>query len=576
MNKPTKRLARFRRPKIAALAALSAVAVVVAVVGLAGASSNLPPSTFEINDGNLVPVGGSADDWTTAPHFAVGVDAQQSSADDAFKGGAKHDQPCPTADAGSIPPNKDDLTRLYVGSEETSSQMFVYMAWERFLTKESSASAHMGFEFNQGTTPCGGDSKNVVRTAGDMLILYDLEGGGKPSFELLRWITSGSASQCKAASSVPCWGNGLALGGTSADGSINTTAPIVDPITVGAQTASRTLGFKHMFGEAAVNLTAAGVFDEGDCAAFGTAQLGSRSSGNSFVSTEKDFVGPIPIDLQNCGSITVKKETTPDEDPNSTDFGFTTTNLTPSSFSIKDDGSKAYPDLNSDTYSITEDDPTPGYNLKSITCSGDTDSTITKDLAARKVTIDLVVPEDIECTFNNEKPGKVIVEKQTAPDGLTTSFGFTPSSSLDSAQTVFNLSDGGTKEYPNLSPGTYTVAENAATGYVLDTLTCDDSNSTGSTATRTATFIVAAGETVKCTFTNRQTHRVVVIVCHEGTDKLAPSDVTYGADTKTSLAAGTLTDAQQKTLCDTDGATFGGKAHGSASLSVDVGSDAHP
>jgi hypothetical protein len=140
---------------------------------------------------------------------------------------------------------------------------------------------------------------------------------------------------------------------------------------------------------------------------------------------------------------------------------------------------------------------------------------------------------------------------------------------------TFNLTDNGTQEFPNLAAGTYEVTENAKEGFALTDITCDDSNSTGSTSTRKATFILGAGETVKCTFTNTQTHNVVVLVCHENNDKLAPSDVTYGSETKTSLAKGSLTDAQEAALCNTGGATFGGKAHGSAQVTVDVGSDAH-
>ena len=44
--------------------------------------------------------------------------------------------------------------------------------------EQTSASAHVGFEFNQGTTACPAGSDGLVqRTAGDMLIVYDFEGG---------------------------------------------------------------------------------------------------------------------------------------------------------------------------------------------------------------------------------------------------------------------------------------------------------------------------------------------------------------------------------------------------------------
>lgn len=568
---------RTRRRK-----AVTALAVTGALVGIAiPVIANLPGSSFEIDDGNLVVNGPSGSkDWANAPNRSIGVDAQQTSSDNSYKGGAKHDDVCPAMETGGIPPNKDDLTRLYVSSEIVGTDVFLYMAWERFLNKESSASAHMGFEFNQSTVPCGGDSQNIRRTPGDILVLYDLEGGGEPQFELLTWVTSanGATSDCKAANALPCWGKSQVLGSNVADGSINTTAPITDPVLAPGQNSPRTLGFRHMFGEGAVNLTAAGVFQPGVCRGFGRAQLGSRSSGNSFVSTQKDYVGPIAVDLQNCGSIVIKKETTPDEDPNSTDFGYTTTGgLDPATFTLKDDGTRTYADAQQGQYTVTEADPTPGYDLTAIDCSvtGGSGSSTTTDLSARKVTIDLKPAETVTCTFRNRKRGQIIVEKHTDPHGLPDSFGFTAASPLSPG--TFSLTDDGTRTYESVVPGTYTVDEDAKEGFALIGITCVDptSDSSGSTSTRRATFRVAAGETVKCTFFNQQTHAVIVLVCHENDDRLAPSRVTYGSDTKTSLSGAGLTDAQQKALCDTGGATFGGKTHGPASLSVEVGSGAH-
>ena len=563
-----------RRWRHLALAAIAAAAMGIAIPVIA----QLPGSDFEIADGNLVVDTTGNTDWVNAPARTIGVDPTQTNSDNSYKGGAKHDTPCPQAETGSIPPNKDDLTRLYVSQEMVGEDVFLYMAWERFLDKDSTASAHMGFEFNKGSTPCGGNSQNVRRTDGDILILYDLEGGGKPQFELLEWVTSatGNAGDCKASNALPCWGNGRVLDADEADGEVNRTAPITDPILAPGQTNPRTLGFKHMFGEGGVNLTKAGVFDGGDCQGFGSATLGSRSSGNSFVSTQKDFVGPVPVDLQNCGSIVIKKETTPN---GATDtFSYTAESpLSPGTFNLQDGGTRTFSDVTPGSYDITESVPS-GWDLDSITCVLPTNGDSTVSVVKPTVTIDLAPTETVTCTFNNTKRGKIIVEKQTVPNGLPDSFGFTSGTGLTPA--TFNLTDDGTQEFANLVAGSYEVTEDAKEGFALTNITCNDSNSTGNTGTRKATFVLAAGETVKCTFTNTQTHVVVVLVCHENNDKLAPSDVTYdpgGAqeDTKTSLGAGSLTDAQQAALCNTGGATFGGKAHGPASLRVNIGSDAH-
>jgi len=89
--------------------------------------------------------------------------------------------------------------------------------------------------------------------------------------------------------------------------------------------------------------------------------------------------------------------------------------------------------------------------------------------------------------------------------------------------------------------------------------------------------ITAAGDTVTGTFTNPRRHKVIVLVCHEGTNTLAPSDVfdVSGDPPKTTLAAppGDLTEAE---LCGLEGATYEHLSHGNKGFRVDVGSDAHP
>src|SRR4051794_41011889 len=61
-----------------------------------------------------------------------------------------------------------------------------------------------------------------------------------------------------------------------------------------------------------------------------------------------------------------------------------------------------------------------------------------------------------------------------------------------------------------VAPGTYTSGEWVPAGWALTALSCDDSDSTGSLGSATATFHVAAGETVTCTFTDTKQGRIVV------------------------------------------------------------------
>jgi hypothetical protein len=83
----------------------------------------------------------------------------------------------------------------------------------------------------------------------------------------------------------------------------------------------------------------------------------------------------------------------------------------------------------------------------------------------------------------------------------------------------------------------------------------------------TANVTVDAGESITCTYTNQSKHVVIVVVCHQGTNTLSPSDVTIdplvpGA-TKTTAAAADLvgTGIAEDKLCSLGKGNFGGLGH---------------
>ena len=125
------------------------------------------------------------------------------------------------------------------------------------------------------------------------------------------------------------------------------------------------------------------------------------------------------------------------------------------------------------------------------------------DLATRQLEVTLLAAETITCTFTNtDQRGTIIVEKQTNPDGADGSFTFTGTA-------AGTIADGGQIVVANLAPGAYTSTEADPTpNFDLTGIVCDDgasaTPSTVNLATRTATFRVDPGETVKCTFANRQ------------------------------------------------------------------------
>ena len=248
-------ITRSRRRLPRRLAIPIAAALVVSLVLAYAGFANLPGSTFEGNDGNLVVTTPGNTDWVNAPNRVRGDDLPSGTSDNSFGQGTKEDDPAVSVVTGSIPPQKSDLTRFYVASEFASNSNFLYLAWERTNVL---GSANMDFEINKLAQPnlTTTGKKTLNRSPGDLLITFDFGGSGSPVLGLLKWVTSGSASQCFSANALPCWGNRVDLSGLGeAEGAVNAVT-VNDPIANVSLPAGT-------FGEAAVNLTAAGVFPPG-------------------------------------------------------------------------------------------------------------------------------------------------------------------------------------------------------------------------------------------------------------------------------------------------------------------------
>src|SRR5262245_4986095 len=410
---------------------------------IASAGATLTGSTFESGDGNLASNG--AHDWdspiqaincTSIPAANCGNDLVRSSADNSFGQGPKEDDPAPSVGTGSIPPNKDDLRRFYVNQEHQHSVGcapgtgtpndcdYLYLAWER---TNLLGSAHMDFEFNQDST-VGANGVTPVRTANDLLIVFDFGGSGVPDLALLRWVTSGATSQCEASNSLPCWGNKVDLTAAGfAEGAVNGTA-LTDNRAPGNPFALPGDSSHSTFGEAGINLTGANVFPSNVCFHLGSAFLKSRSSGQSFTSTLKDFIAPIPVNITNCGKIIIRKVTSPSPDPTNTTFNYSTTGgshtLSPSSFGLANGGSQDFGGTAfADTYTVTEADPSPTFAFQNIDCNvaahpSDTSHGSTTSSSGRVLTIDLKPQDTVDCTyFNNLQLGAIAITKTSSKGG---------------------------------------------------------------------------------------------------------------------------------------------------------------
>ena len=416
-----------RRKRLALLLPFMAIAALILAIG-ASAGPVGHAAGFEGDDGNLAPgdviqTGEVSPnfDWNsfapvtynigTAPYrqatttvsgwnFTGIEDADASTTDTAFAGGVKQDDNC-AALTGQKAANKTDLRSAYFADARVDGDVYLALAWVRIEQNTTSPSSHVGFEFNQGETPCSATSSLVHRTAGDLLVVYDFGGGSAdlPALTIRQWVTSGS---CEVSSnSPPCWGPAANLTANGdAEGRVNTFGPVQDLV---GPVSPRTLGTNE-FGEAIINLSDAVETVGGDpCRAFGNAYAVSRSSGNSGTAQMKDLVGPANVDINLCGGIVIKKETTAPDTV--TDFTFQQDIDDTGEFLLKDGESESFTDVPEGTYTVSEDDPSAdNYALTDITCETDDGSTwelVDENDLLAGVEITLAASDTVTCTFTN-------------------------------------------------------------------------------------------------------------------------------------------------------------------------------
>ncbi len=124
-----------------------------------------------------------------------------------------------------------------------------------------------------------------------------------------------------------------------------------------------------------------------------------------------------------------------------------------------------------------------------------------------------------ECMYTNTKYAKIIVSKVTDPSGSLVDFTF----AQDMNGTPLTLRDGWAQAYNGLIPNTYTITENDPTpAFDLVNVECVQSDTDNPNMERididgaTATINLQAGETVTCTYTNRERGMVEVTKTENG------------------------------------------------------------
>ena len=427
-----------RRRRVAGTFTVLVIAAIAAgLLFVVGASANLAPSTFEGNDGNLVPNTGT--DWSSpAPNRAIGNDLASGTTDNSFGQGDKEDDPTVHVGDGSIPNSKADLAQFYVGSEQLSSNnhVYLYLGWTR---ANDGGTTNFDFEINQKAQPdlTTNGTKTLVRTSGDLLVNYLFQGTGTPQVAIRVW--NGSA-----------WGNPIDASAFS-EAAINSSA-VANPLPGAIQNPTPAL----RFGETAIDLTAGNIIPPGVCEAFGSAFVKTRAS-TSFTSEVKDFIAPIAVNINTCATIIVKKVTVPSPDPTDTSFDFTSN--FDGNFSLKNGGEQKKEGLNPGTYSVSETAPT-NWVLTSFTC----------DDGSLPSAIGLGPGETVTCTATNTlQLGAIKVSKSSIKGNTALQGGKFSVTGPNNFSTTLTTGIDGTACVDKLAFGSYTVTETEAPGgYAID------------------------------------------------------------------------------------------------------------
>ncbi|MGH2978826.1 MAG: prealbumin-like fold domain-containing protein, partial [Solirubrobacterales bacterium] len=248
------------------------------------------------------------------------------------------------------------------------------------------------------------------------------------------------------------------------------------------------------------------------------------------------------------GAIVVVQDSEPND---AQDFSFTAGGgLSPSSFELDDDSDGTLSNTRTfasvpatDGYSVAQSLPA-GWQLAGASC----------DDGSPVSNIDVGPGETVTCTFHNDKRGNIVVVKDATPDGPQ-DFSFTAGGGLSPAS--FSLDDdsdgtlSNTRTFNDVAPGGgYSVSESVPSGWEQTSATCDDGSAPSS-------INVAPGETVTCTFANREYGKLVVVKDATADD---PQDFSFTAGGGLSPASFSLDDDADGTLSDTR--TFGNVAPG--------------
>ena len=242
------------------------------------------------------------------------------------------------------------------------------------------------------------------------------------------------------------------------------------------------------------------------------------------------------------GTIIVEKQTNPDTSGGAAGPFFTFTGT--AAGTIEDNGQIIVSNLVPGTYTSTEGDPTPPFDLGAITCDDGASATASSgNIGARTATFKLDPGETVKCTFMNVQRGTITIIKNAIPDDAQ-DFHYNTTGGIS----AFDLDDdangtlSNTQLFSNVVPGNYSVAEVGLPGWDLTGLGCNSTGAGTSTSVNGATASLTLGPAGSITCTYENTKRGTIIV-----DKITlpggdPTSFSFGT-TGAGYSGFSLTDA---------------------------------
>lgn len=216
------------------------------------------------------------------------------------------------------------------------------------------------------------------------------------------------------------------------------------------------------------------MFPPNTCEALGTVFVKSRSS-SSFGAEIKDFIAPIPVGVNTCGTITIHKVTVNGDGT----FGYTTTGISPlgGGFNLSNGGTKSFTKVPPGSYSVTEASLPANWVQTNLVCTNTGVGTSTTSTSTGPtISITLAASGTVDCTYTNTlQLGAIKITKTSskgAHPGLAGAVFSISSGGTAISGSPFTTGADGTVCVDGLPFGTYSVQETGApTGYKIDDAT---------------------------------------------------------------------------------------------------------